>query len=81
MRMHPASLMPDQRNRLAEEPTDAAWRRNQLANERTFSAWVRTGLALLVVGFAATPLLNEAGPIWLLMLAGVAFMVLVPLSS
>lgn len=62
MRVRLTSPMSDQRNRLAEERTDAAWQRNQLANERTFSAWVRTELALVVVGFAATRLLNGTGP-------------------
>lgn len=65
-----------ERDRLAEARTDAAWRRNQLANERTFSAWVRTGLTLVVVGFAATRLLDETGPTWLLTLAGIVFVVL-----
>lgn len=71
-----ASPMPDKRNRLAEERTDAAWRRNQAANERTLSAWWRTGLALVVVGFAATRLLDETGPTWLLTLVGVVFVIL-----
>lgn len=66
----------DRRNELAEQRTEDAYRRTQLANERTFSAWVRTGLALLVAGFAATRLLNESGPAWLITTVGIAFTVL-----
>lgn len=61
----------DQRNAMAKKRTEEASRRTQLANERTFSAWVRTGLALLVTGFAATRLLEETGPAWLITMVGV----------
>lgn len=63
-------------NELAEARTKESYMRTQLANERTFSAWIRTGLALLVAGFAATRLLHETEPAWLITLVGVALVVL-----
>jgi putative membrane protein len=70
----------NKRNELARDRTAEANRRTQLANERTFSAWIRTGLALLVSGFAATRLLDETGPAWLLSAVGVVLAALSALS-
>jgi putative membrane protein len=66
----------DKRNTLAKRLTEEAYCRTQLASERTFSAWVRTGLALLVAGFAATRLLEETGPAWLISLVGATLVLL-----
>lgn len=46
--------------------TDWARRRTVLSSERTFAAWVRTGLSCISVGLAASKLLGDLRPLWLL---------------
>ena len=63
----------DNRQEMAEDRTNWAYRRTLLAKERTFSAWIRTGLATVVVGFAVVRLLEELQPTWLTKVLGGLF--------
>lgn len=61
-------LNESEHTRLAEE-------RTLLEHERTLAAWIRTGLATLVLGFAATELLGTVEQAWLAQAIGATLVV------
>ncbi len=50
--------------------------RTVLANERTFQAWIRTGLSALAAGLGIAKFLQDAMPLWMLMIIAVVLILL-----